>query len=112
MICRLGLHSKGVTSNIVVEYLEFLYRNYASRKWLKWAEREWNREFVATAGPGEVNHFSAIVDAFASSQFHILQVHTGLLSRIKRTLRKRKDELFNLHMEGADRELLEYPLAR
>jgi hypothetical protein len=102
----------GTSGNIVVDYLEFLYRNYVPVKWLRWAEREWNRKFDATAGPGEVNHFSAIVDAFATSQFPILRDHTALLSRIKRTLQERKDELFTFHMEGADRELLEYPLAR
>jgi hypothetical protein len=102
----------GISGNIVVDYLEFLYRNYFWDKWLEWAEREWNQEFIATSKEGDVNFFSIIVDAFKLGQFRILQDHADLMSRIKRTLRKRKDELFDLHMDGADRELLEYPLAR
>jgi hypothetical protein len=30
----------GVSGNIVVDYLEFLYRNYVPAQWIKWAERE------------------------------------------------------------------------
>ena len=102
----------GIAGNILVDYLDFVYRNFVPVKWITWAEREWGREFVATANVGDVNFFPTIVDAFASSQFQILRDHASLLSRIKRTLRKRKDESFGLHMEGADREILEYPLAR
>jgi hypothetical protein len=102
----------GISGNIVVDYLEFLYRHFAPAKWLKWAEREWEREFVATAMADEVNYFPTIVDAFATSQFQILRDHATLLTRIKRTLRRRKDQSFGLHMQGADREILEYPLSR
>jgi len=102
----------GIAGNIVVDYLEFLYRNFVPAKWIRWAEREWEREFMATAKAGDVNHFPTIVDAFATSQFQILRDHAALLGRIKRAIRKRKDASFNLHMEGADREILEYPLAR
>ena len=102
----------GISGNVVVDYLEFIYRNYVPAKWLMWAEREWDREFIATARPGEANHFSTIVDAFTKSQFQILRDHAALLNRIKRALRKRKDAFFELHMEGVDRELLKYPSAR
>lgn len=102
----------GLSGNIVVDYLEFLYRNFAPAKWLKWAEREWEKEFLATAREGDVNHFSTVVDAFASGQFQILRDHAVLLTRIKRTLRKRKDDVFGWHMDGADRAILEYPAAR
>jgi hypothetical protein len=102
----------GTCGNIVVDYFEFLYQNYVTGKWLKWAEREWEREFVRSSKKGEINQFSKIVDAFASSQFNILRDYSAYLARIKRALRNRKDDLFDLHMEGADREILEYPLAR
>jgi hypothetical protein len=110
----------GISGNILVDYLEFLYRNYAPATWLKWAEREWNREFA-----GEIQDefaegiqgdkapvFSTIVDAFTTGQFQILQGCSARLSRFKQALRKRKDQAFELHMDGAHRELLEYPLAR
>lgn len=99
----------GMAGNIVVDYLEFLYRNFVPAKWIRWVEREWGREFAATAKAGDVNHFPTIVEAFAAGQFQILRDYAPFLTRIKRTLRKRKDESFSLHMEGADREILEYP---
>lgn len=43
----------GNSGNIIVDYLEFLYRNYVADKWLEWAEREWNREFASTAMLGK-----------------------------------------------------------
>jgi hypothetical protein len=102
----------GTSGNVVVDYLEFLYRNYAPAKWLKWAEHVWEREFRATANPGDLNHFPTIIEAFENSQIQILRDHAALLGRIKRALRTRKDDAFGCHMEGTDREILEYPLAR
>lgn len=102
----------GIAGNIVVDYLEFLYRNFVPHKWVAWAEREWEKEFIQTAKPDDINPFATIRDAFATSQFQILREHATVLHRIKRLLRKRKDALFAFHMEGADREILEYPSAR
>lgn len=34
------------------------------------------------------------------------------IDRLKRVLRKRKDELFDLHLDESDRVILEYPAAR
>ena len=102
----------GTAGNIIADYFDFLYRNFVPTKWIRWAEREWGYEFAATARSGDADHFPTIVKAFATSEFQILRDHVNLLTRIKRTLRKRKDELFGLHMDGADREILEYPLAR
>jgi hypothetical protein len=102
----------GNSSNIVVDYLEFLYRNYAPVRWLEWAEREWNREFARAIKDGRAPLLGTIADAFTTGQIQILQTHSALLTRFKRALRKRKDEFFDLGMDGADRELLEYPLTR
>jgi hypothetical protein len=102
----------GNAGNIVVDYLEFLYRNYVPFKWLKWVEREWRQEFAATPKSGDVDRFPMIVEAFATGQFQILRDHAPLLTRIKQTLRRRKDAAFAQHVDGFDREILEYPLAR
>lgn len=102
----------GMCGNIVVDYLEFLYRTYTRGRWLKWAERVWAEEFAKSSKESDVNPFPKIVDAFSTGQFQILRDHSTYLARIKRALRQRKDKLFDLHMNGADREILEYPLAR
>jgi hypothetical protein len=102
----------GTSGNIVVDYLEFLYRNYVPAKWRTWAEQVWNFEFAQSAGADDVNPFPIICEAFSSGQFQVLRDYSVDLARIKRTLRRRKDEYFDFHMHGADREMLEYPLAR
>ena len=102
----------GTSGNILVDYLEFLYRNFVPGKWVTWAEREWQKEFIQTSKPNDINPFPIILNAFATSQFHILREHSMVLCRIKRLLRKRKDALFAFHMEGTDREILEYPSSR
>ena len=102
----------GDSGNIIVDYLDFLYRNYAPMKWLKWAEREWNRELASAIEKRRVVPFSTIADAFSTNQLDFLRDHAGLLNRFKRCIRRRKDEFFRFHMDASDRELLEYPLAR
>jgi hypothetical protein len=102
----------GNCGNIVVDYLEFLYRNYVPVKWLQWVQREWAEEFAGSAAEGAVDPLPTIIHAFTSSQFHVLRGYATQLERIKKMLRNRKDKLFDLHMDGSDRVILEYPLAR
>jgi hypothetical protein len=94
-----------------VDYLEFLYRHYVPVKWRRWAESVWGREY-APASEDEANPFVVVMRAFDSSQFDILRDNSAAMVRIKRALRRRKDEAFGLHMDGGDREILEYPAAR
>jgi hypothetical protein len=102
----------GDCGNIVVDYLEFLYRNYAPGKWLQWVQREWGKQFAESATPESIDPLPTIFAAFTSNQFHILRNHSTQIDRIKEMLRKKKDDLFDLHMDGDDRLVLEYPSAR
>jgi hypothetical protein len=102
----------GTSGNIVMDYLEFLYRHYVPAKWRTWAERVWDQEFFESANENDENPFPIIMEAFSSNQLQILRDYSADLNRLKRTLRRSKDKLFDFHMDGADRELLEYPLAR
>ena len=102
----------GYSGNIVIDYLEFIYRNYVPNKWLAWARRAWDRERSTNESPGESDRFSTVIQAFGDGQFHILREHAAFLGDVKRALRRRKDEAYRYHMEGADREILEYPSAR
>jgi len=42
----------------------------------------------------------------------ILRDKSTAIDRIKKTLRLKKDAVFDLHRDGSDREVLEYPAAR
>ena len=97
----------GDSGNIIVDYLEFIYRNYAPSMWYSWAKRTWNGRF-----PNRTEAFDTIINAFKDSQFQILQNESLLLAQIKQVLRQHKDKTFPFHMNGKDRVVLEYPLAR
>ncbi len=101
----------GNSGNIIVDYLEFIYRHYAPGKWRAWAERVWGRQY-RPASEEEVDPFQVIMRAFASSQFDILRDNAMAMAQIKQALRRQKDAVFGLHVDGGDREVLEYPAAR
>lgn len=102
----------GTSGNVIVDYLEFLYRNYVFDEWLKWARRQWLAQDGADLIDEENDPFERIVKAFAEAQFGVLKAHAPVIQRIKKVLRDAKDSLFAAHMNGADREILEYPSAR
>ena len=98
----------GTSGNIVVDYLEFLYRDYAPETWLQWVQREWAKQFES-ATPDAIDPLPIIVAAFTSSQFQILRDYSNHIDRIKQFLRKKKDELFDLHINGDERVILGIP---
>lgn len=99
----------GNSSNVIMDFLEFLYRNHVPSKWLKWARKQWLSE-----GAGELREeqFDNIVKAFRDQKLHPLRANADIVSQIKMSLRRAKDSLFDSHMGGSDREILEYPAAR
>lgn len=99
----------GDAGNIVVDFLEFLYRNYAPAKWLAWVEREWTREYKGQTRTKQTDALKGIVKAFGDGQFQTLRDLASTISKIKKVLRKRKDEAFRWHMAGSDRDILKYP---
>lgn len=99
----------GTSGNVVMDFLEFIYRNHVPAKWLQWARRQWLTEGADERRAGQ---FNQIVQAFRDPQFNVLRANAHVILQVKRRLRDAKDSLFDSHMDGADREILEYPLAR
>ena len=100
----------GSSGNVIMNFLEFIYRNHAPDKLLRWARDQW----LSKHGGGDQGgaKFDRIVNAFRDGQFTVLRGNLPLIRRIKQELRRAKDSLFKSHMDGADREIIEYPLAR
>ncbi|MGC9260322.1 MAG: hypothetical protein ACP5I8_09660 [Phycisphaerae bacterium] len=100
----------GSSGNVIMDFLEFIYRNHAPQKWLDWARDQW----LSKHGGGDQHggKFDRIVNAFREGQFPVLRDNLPLIRQIKQELRRAKDSLFKSHMDGADREIMEYPLAR
>jgi hypothetical protein len=99
----------GTSGNVVMDFLEFIYRNHVPAKWLQWARREW---LPKGSDEKRVGQFNRIVQAFRDPQLTLLRDNARVIAQIKKRLRESKDSFFKAHMEGADREILEYPVAR
>jgi hypothetical protein len=105
---RLSL-SGGISGNIVMDFFEFLYRQYAPGKWNDWVRREWNNHFDFIHSPEEENPLDRIFQAFADNELSYLRQNGDQLTRLRLMLQKRKDELFGFFMDTSDRALLAYP---
>ncbi len=102
----------GQSGNILVDFLEFLYRTYLPAQWMGWVRREWTQARKQADIDESEDPLPAIEAAFAAGQFEMLRSHQEDLEHIKKVLRQRKDSAFGCHMAGEDRLLLEYPAAR
>jgi hypothetical protein len=103
----------GTSGNVIVDFLEFVYRNYLPADWLAWARRQWlAKNLVGPAEEEDEDPFGWLVRAFHGHQIDVLRSNAPLIANMKRALRELKDSRFGEHMDGTDREVLEYPLAR
>jgi hypothetical protein len=102
----------GNSENVVMDFLESVYRQFVPSKWKSWAQREWDRNYFTAQQDPERNPFPLIMAAFKESQVGVLREHRQHINRLKQLLRMKKDQLFEFGMDGSDRELLEYPAAR
>jgi hypothetical protein len=98
----------GRSGNVLVDYLEFLYRNFQSGKWVDWARHHWRTE-RGFPQDNEIDPFELVLNAFTDAQISILRENAPVILQINRTLRRVKDSFFSAHMEPTDRELLAYP---
>lgn len=104
--CALGA---SLSTNIVVDFMEFVYRQYFPDLWLGWAERTWNRHYKKIKRDPELNPFRAIVSAFAENQIGVLHERAKDVSDLMEVLQKEKDGLYELRMNAADRRLMMFP---
>ncbi len=95
--------------NIVVDFLEFIYRNYQYDKWMSWVRKTWEKE----AGKGvDDDTLSVIAEAFETG--HIIPGFNHFkedLELLKRLLRKEKHELYpSLRIQSDILKTLNYDL--
>jgi len=100
----------GDSGNVVMDYFDFLYRQFIPAKWKSWAESVWNKDYHESARDPQENPFRTIVAAFEESQFGVLREHASSIQHLKRILRAQKDKQFKWCMNPDDRALLQYPV--
>ena len=96
----------GANGNVLMDFLEFVYLNFAYEKWQNWAKQQWMRKY-----PAREQEFDLIFEAFKESRIQILRDTASTLSQLKNTLRDAKDHIFNCQTSGADIKIMEYPAA-
>ena len=103
----------GTTENVLVDFIEFLYRHYFPDLWWEWASSIWNRDYAERhSDQPDQNPLPKIFEAFQLSQLNVLSDYKSDLAHLKRLLTEAKQRFSSLRMHATDRELLEYPLAR
>ena len=101
----------GGSGNVVMDFLEFIYLNFAESDWMTWAELAWNTYYFRVAKlPEEKNPFNSILNAFKYSKIEELRGHEKHLRQWKKQMQQQKDKLFPFHVDESDRKLLEYPV--
>ena len=95
------------SSNIVVDFLDFIYRHFEPGKWLDWAERVWN-DFYEPRDP-ERNPFGRIVAAYNESQIAVIRSLAAEISELVSVLANARDEMYDLRMNRDDRRVLSFP---
>jgi hypothetical protein len=96
------------TNNIIVEFMEFIYLNYCYDKWLKWAEGVWRRNISRGF---EKDTFAVILKAFKENQIiPAIEIYKDDLIALKNTLKKEKEQLFQLNIDSNLLEIINYSL--
>lgn len=94
------------TSNVIIDFFDFIYRNYFHTEWLDWAETLWRKE--AKLRELDVDAFDRVRDAFDRSRYDELKRWSKSLGYMKRAWRAKKDELWPYMLSADEVELLSY----
>lgn len=99
---------EGMGENVVVYFLEWLYRHFYHGQWLRWAESVCRPDF-ATRHTEETNPLDRVFGAFRESQITVLRDLRDEVMRVKELLRREKDRMYDLRASMDDRNLIAYP---
>lgn len=97
------------STNIIVDFMEFVYRHFFPDHWLAWAERTWNRHYKSSRRDPELNPFRAIVSGFSENQIGVLHSLSKEISELVSVLTEEKRGLYELRMNAVDRQLMTFP---
>ena len=94
------------TGNAILDYLDFLYRNFYHAKWQRWAESVVARFDHDPKHDGE---FSRVESAYKQSEHEsLVQNHSAYLGKIKQALRVWKDKKYPLRIDTGTCEIIGY----
>ncbi|WP_437671982.1 hypothetical protein [Sorangium sp. So ce131] len=94
------------TPNVIIDFFDFIYRNYFHSEWIEWAESLWRKEAVFRKL--DVDAFDRVKEAFDRSQYDELKRWSKPLGYMKRAWRGKKDELWPYLLPADELALLSY----
>lgn len=94
------------TPNVIMDFFDFIYRNYFHVEWLDWAEALWQK--VAVERGLDVATFDRVRDAFDRSRYDELKRWCEPLGYMKQAWRSKKDELWPYTLPADEVKLLSY----
>jgi hypothetical protein len=97
------------SGNALIDFLDFLYRNFSHAVWLRWAQKTWSAE-LKRRNLGE-DTFTAIQESFKAGQADLLVTnYREHLVWMKKAWRDEKDGMFPLRISSNFRDLLSYTI--
>jgi hypothetical protein len=97
------------STNVVVDFMEFVYRHFFPDVWLAWVKRTWNRHYKDAKRNPDRNPLPAIVSAFADNEISVLHTLSKEIADLLTVLKTEKDRMYDLRMNLADRHLITFP---
>lgn len=97
------------STNVVVDFFDFVYRHHFSPKWQLWAEQVWNRRYLGEGRDPNYNPFPRIIASYNESQVGVIRSLADDINKLAVALDEEKDQLFELRVSDADRRLMMFP---
>ena len=95
------------TGNIVIDFFDFIYRNYYHPKWLAWAQLVWAPHVVRLGLVADP--FPVVADAFNAHKINaLLSTYRDYVVMMKQAWRENNDKLLPLFVDNGNCRLLSY----
>lgn len=97
----------GDSGNLLMDFLEFVYKNYRYDDWIRWVGEVWRKKAPDAGEPDDP--LFPIMAAFQNGKAGVLREFEDALQRMKEYLRDAKDSAYPLRLNKEWPELLNYP---
>ncbi len=97
------------STNVVVDFIDFVYRHDFSRRWLDWARQTWNRHYRERSGDPERNPFDRIIASYNEGQMAVIRSLADDIAALTSVLHDARGRMYDLRMNERDRRLMSFP---
>jgi hypothetical protein len=95
--------------NVVVDFIDFVYRHYFPDTWRSWAEQTWNKHYQDQGRDPENNPFNSIISSYNESRMGVIRSRADHIAELVSVLHQAKGQLFDLRVSDTDRRLMSFP---